>query len=345
MVKITESEKPGGFSEMNIDHKTSHDRLLNAQNLYLMDSTSPVPNDRAVELMLLSWVAHHTEHAVYCETTQSGTVGEYGPLWFENLNLETDICPNALKEWVAMFSDHTNLVTKESILPYVPFAMLKKSEHIMKLRKEKMLSIYEMLWPEKKMLPPIVITDLVERSSLSGLHVLESMETGKVMGKLPCPVCSYQQKKAVYHSIVKDVEGFHIARNDKGHGYTHCKASLIFHRKISEGISIEWLTKKLGFVLNGRPAFWVTKQAQKETVFTTGVRDYSNPRGSMAYLSELFGTDIFITPRIYLRNKDESDMTYGEYIPLLQNKTYRNQVRSFMKNTIPVSDGKVVHFC
>jgi hypothetical protein len=343
MITQLKSETWGGFAEAGILYPHALEVFQQAQRLWLLDGSSPVPNTRANELVMCIWGLLHGKTEIVVDICYSGTITEYARPLFGS-----QYTPNEEKyeEWKNLFGGaKRSVLSKDRMRDYAPLAILHEADQMAPLRLAAIEKLSSLLLPSHD----LHIQKYLDMQVFQKVGTLSLRATNigkdKVIGTFACPECSYQAKEPVYHALRgSDMERCFYISSATTTKIARCHSTQYLSEIISADTTLAWLISKIGFKVYGKAAFrCITDFIHKNgTPTLLGIRDYSDPRGSITAVQEWY-PDMFVTPRLYIRDKEGADLSAEECIQRLQAcPDHCTTVGNFLKEYAPVSDGRVV---
>lgn len=305
-IEFAASGKDSGYGEAlsvnpNIN-QTKPDRKI-----WLADGSSPVPNYRSAELFLTVWASYEfgTKVPLDIDITSSG-------ISFENHSPDE---VEKLGPWFDFYSLRLMTDRRVEFIPFGPAGLLMPNELVRKNRMVRMQEIAEHL---KSDIGEIALShvNIEDGSTYFNVSLLETqglLPQRTSLGKFVCPTCSYQRKEVVTHAVRYIQKQLAVTHGDST-GHVKCPAALVFLRKVQEeNPKISDLIRVIGFSPSGKLFYLFTRNGE---VNSRGLcmRDYSNPRGTVADTVKQWDPYIWISTRFYMLDPNRDDLPFDQFI-------------------------------
>jgi hypothetical protein len=328
----------GGFLEGNIAYSEKWGSPINKKKLpkvgrlHVYDASSPVANFRIEEAFMAMLAMHKTGPLVEVVTDIGcgGTHEEYGSYW--------NIRPHKNQFWRNFYKE-TALVDRVD----AKFAPISSGVFVAtRKRKWEIIKMWLKIAPHlglEKIFRILNFKVHVYETSFKNIKLntlCNAVPEGSVILSFPCLVCSHQAQKTVYHSIRRSGSGMTITKDDRSSGISKCKGGFAWNIAWNK-LTIWEAAYFLGAKLSGKATYYLaTNKWIKPNIM---VRDYSNPRGTVKMIVDSWGRNVWISPRIYLKNQGETSDNEIEDLK----KSVRNNPKEWatMLNEFPIlGDGR-----
>lgn len=320
MKKVISSTDGGGFAEANKLSKKLFKHPINTRTAtpqeiaWVMDASTPVPNCRPVEIFTALWALQQLPgRTIATDVSFSGTVGEYAEFWGKNEFDEIQ-----LNNWYDFYSN-IHFIKKDELRPFAPIICAGGiATDLCKLREERIKEVARALGITG--IGRVIVSELSNLTTETHVSlgaIFPVLPIGKTIGSFPCPICSSSEKHVVYHAVRKTDAGY-VVTDPRSSRVVKCKGTRAFTSQVSALSNLGDVMRTTGLVLNGLAAFKAIELAAPvNTNFF--VRDYSNPRGTLATLFDWWKERLWITTRCYLVKNTESkeDLEWETFLTLV----------------------------
>lgn len=304
----------GGFQEAS--EALSKDSTLSKTSVFgkphqtfcLGDGSSQVPNLRASEIFCTLWAAYKYQNAtILTDVMVTGSVGKYAEIW-------GPWAPNqkCIEEWFDFYSPHKRRIQLLSLAPIS--AIQFENGDIAHQRWQALKRVAEMLdgargFNASQVMARIEIVEFLDACRSKGITldaIASKVPEKKAIGTWTCPCCgeriSLRFSGGKYY--VSDAYGNLPSKA--------CWGSQAVSGQVTGQMELSTLVRVTGIELNFFAAVCLHDMLGNVDSNIL-IRDYSNPRGSIAEVLRLYGNRIRLTTRNYLVGLDgDSDMTFDE---------------------------------
>ena len=274
----------------------------------ISDGSSQVPNLRASEVFCAFWAAHRYPDAeVLTDIMVAGSVGQYSHHW-------GPWAPDdwRIQEWLDFYSPHKRQLRLLSLAPISAVRFENgdiASQRFVAL--EKFAGILDGVsgFNASSALSRIKVVEFLSECESSGIsvgQVASKVPDGKAVGTWTCPCCGNRIS-------LRLVDGRYTVTDSRGGPPSNsCWGSQAVQSQVIDAMSLATLVRVTGIELNFFASICLHDMVGAKSP-TLAVRDYSNPRGSIAEALRLYGDRIRLTTRNYFIGPDgDTDMTFDE---------------------------------
>ena len=307
------SLKNGGYEEASLAMSENAEAGWSAfdtpgKTFCLGDGSSQVPNLRASEIFCALWAAHkYPESEVHTDIMQTGTVGQFAHHWgpWNPLDARVD-------EWLEFYSPHKRCL---NLLSLAPMSAVQFSKGGLVVQRIKALWRLAGLlngtlgFDTAKVVKRIKVIEFLEEAHSKGVtlgQVSANVPAKKAIGTWTCPCC------AVRISLRHNGNKYYVTDSYGNPAPKGCWGSQVVSAQVADSMSFSQLVRVTGIELNFfASAGLYDVLGHKDSVIL--IRDYSNPRGSVAEVLRQYGKRVRLTTRNYLLGSDGySEMTFDE---------------------------------
>jgi hypothetical protein len=297
----------GGFIEGNVAYQKRWGIFINSRplpthgELLVSDASSPVANFRVEEAFntLVALAQAPNSVTVLTDLGCGGTHGDYGHLW--------NLTPKSNFFWQEFYN-------KTALMDRINNNFAPISEGVLSAidqRKLAILSMWDQISPYLKSANPKSGERLKvkvyeeEFAELKISDIGNAVPEGAVIATFPCVVCSHQAQTTVYHAIRRRQNGMYVAKTDRSPSHSGCKGGFPWNERWND-LTIWEATYLLGARLSGKAIYQLSSQASNKPAMM--VRDYSDPRGTIATTVNNWSQDLWISPRVYLVSEENGSI-------------------------------------
>jgi hypothetical protein len=312
---ISNSEAGGGYAEA-----LSRNRMVNREkpvgDIHLCDASSQVANYRSAELFLAVWTAYQmSDVQITTDVISSGvqitTEKTDASYWsFQGLGGTQFFTPQA--------SIVPNSTVRDKRLMYI-----REITHLLKndLGNIRIENIH--------------ISDGADYMDMYLHTAIREIPNGSSLGTFACLACSTKDR-VVTHALRKVKTGVALTELIKGSS-VDCSGQVWMRQLVASNPTITEMIRRFGFTPGGK-LFYATHQDRVNTNLV--IRDYSNPRGTVAEVVARKPKRTFVSTRFYITNEN-TDAPIEKLLSAIQDNPlfFADVIRDY-----PVlSDGRVVH--
>jgi hypothetical protein len=301
-------------------------------NLCVGDASSQVPNLRASELFSACWTAYKYPNArIVTDIMVTGSIGQFSSFWGPWVPDK-----RSMDMWHEFYSPHKS---PSRLVSLAPISNVKfENGAIASQRRKALEKFVGMLdgvsgFDSQKILERIFIVEFLSECDTSGItlgQITLNVPEGKSIGTWTCPCCNQRLS-------LRFKEGSYSVTESRG-GPVSCWGSCAVSSQVCDSFRVADLVRCTGIELNFFASVCLHDMigAKDSNIL---IRDYSNPRGSIAESLRLYGNRVRITTRNYLVGRDgDTDMSFDELCMVAE----RNPAKIIeLMNLYPViSDGR-----
>jgi hypothetical protein len=274
----------------------------------LSDGSSQVPNLRASEIFCGLWSAYkYPNSKILTDIMVTGSVGQFAHVWGP---WEPD--EEKLREWFDFYSPYKSRLKLVSLAPIsavrfksgdIPTQRLKKLEHLAGLLDG------SRDFDVSSVLSRIEIVEFLSACEAKEVlldDIVSKVPPKKAIGTWTCPCCS------VRISLRFDDGKYYITDSYGNPVSKNCWGAQAVAGQVTGNMKLSKLVRVTGIELNFFASVCLHDLLGNPNSGLL-IRDYSNPRGSIAESLRLYGERVRLTTRNYLVGLDgDSDMTFDE---------------------------------
>lgn len=334
VLDVTGSGKNSGYAEALTVESGLNTRPL-AEEIWLADACTPIPNCRPAEILLSIWAALHTSASttIHTDVISAGV----------HLGSPEDVNPAMLTEWVELFDQRLHRERLEQFLQYAPAGLVVKNVDVCNRRLEKIRLVAEILRPSLGDVEThrVKVTDGAFCFDVPISQTKELLRDRASLGVFVCPGCSYQAKQPMTHAV-RFMSGALAVTQPASVAAVKCPASRVFLAKAkSLDFTIGHLIRVIGFRPSGK-LFYALSRTEDTISRGMCMRDYSDPRGSVESAWRLWSPNIWMSTRLYVVDQNKMDLSFDQFVESLQHNT--GLFASAMRGNSFLSRGEVFSF-
>lgn len=288
----------GGFLEGNVAYLKRwgipiNSRPLPAQGeLVVSDASTPVANFRVEEaFMSLVALARTPKNVkVLTDVGCGGTYDEYGRNW--------SLSPKSNSFWIEFY-------VKTGIMGRIDNKFSPVAACVydaINIRKQAISRMWSHIAPHfNSSRSSDRFESKVYEKEFGHLKISSLVNTtpeGAVILTFPCVVCSHQTQTTAYHAIRRRGNGMYVAKTDRSPSQSGCKGGFSWNEHW-DNLTVWQATFLLGGRLSGKSIYELSSRSSPKPGMM--IRDYSDPRGTVAATVQKWSKDLWISPRVYVK--------------------------------------------
>jgi len=319
----------GGLAEARIAYRQRWKKSLpglqaldGQDRIVLCDASTIVPNCRPSELLvaLMAMVQIPQNVDILTFITQSGTICEFASEW---TNPET-LVPGRIGNWRDFYAGkipYMDRIPKE-FAPIAVFGLGKGNmsfpNFVVVKRHQRLLGLWDSLVPYLGLgscfFQRLSVDVFGKGFEVSLSEISKNLEPGQALGCFPCPDCSYQKRKPIYHHFRMLREGFDVTP-ERSKRVLRCKGARAFLEGVGDNIMLSSLIEISGFIPGGLATYESLRRWNGLGMPGIMIRDYSNARGTLGRIvREWPHANLWITTRFYMkRESDGKEASFKEF--------------------------------
>lgn len=304
----------GGFREAS--ESVSADSALKGLPVFsspqktfcLSDGSSQVPNLRASEIFCGLWSAYkYPNSKTLTDIMVTGSVGQFAHIWGP---WEPD--EGKLREWFDFYSPHKSRLQLVSLAPISTVRF--ENGDIPTQRMNALRRLAESLdgargFDASRVLSRIEVVEFLSACEAKGVlldDIVSKVPPKKAIGTWTCPCCSGRI------SLRFDDGKFYVTDSYGNTVSKNCWGAQAVSGQVTGKMELSKLVRVTGIELNFFASVCLHDLLGNSNSGLL-IRDYSNPRGSIAESLRLYGDRVRLTTRNYFVGLDgDSDMTFDE---------------------------------
>jgi len=311
----------GGYIEGNMAYLQKWGEKINTRDLPLTgellvaDGCSPCPNFRPAEVILTLVAMFNVAPSVLIRTFlgSSGTYEEYGKIW--------GLSQRANQTWIDFYAGIPSIDNVDPKFLPIGHDVQKATEIRTKCIQEMWKLISPYIGTGTAKLKISVMENEYSRT-LKIADIIDSMPLNALLMKFPCPICSHQTDKTLYHGLRRTKDNFCVTKNERSEAEVKCMCAQPW-KKHGMKLRVADASSMLGARLSGKLIYSLLSLQLPKLV----IRDYSNPRGTVAQVVNDWDENIWISTRLEipgnsLELQDSIRNSPGEWADILKKVSF-----------------------